>query len=152
MNFNLNYTDHGGRCETRHSSDPYDYDWSEDHYYEYHNVSIVKDGYSDLSLFPGESEVEAGDEVYVVYVSYNTGDSFGREDGCRTHLWAFSDRKRAYRLAEELAKDADAKPDYDFDHKPLEFEGVPISTNEWKGYFETFICADVEHLIVKRGS
>lgn len=151
MDFNLNYRDYGGRDVDHYGDGDWDYEWTEHHIYDYRSASIVKEGYSDVSLFPGDAEVEAGDDIHVVYVSYDSGDSFGREYGRRTHLWAFSDRKRAYLLAEALAKDADANPDYDFAHKPFEFEGVPVCTNEWKGYVEQFVSADVESLVVKRG-
>lgn len=149
MKFELDMRDYGGRDVNEYGEDVFDYEWSEHHSYDYQGVRIVKEGYSDVDLFPGETEVEPGDEIFVVYVSYDSGDSFGREYGRRVHLWAFSDRKRAYRLAEAITEDAREKPDYDFDHNPLEFEGVPISVNEWKGYFESFICADVERLIVR---
>jgi hypothetical protein len=151
MNFVLDYKDLGGREVNHHGDGDYDYDWTEDHDYHYYGASIVEgDGYSDVSLFPGEAEVELGDDIHIVYVSYDDGDSFGREYDRRVHLWAFSDRKRAYQLAEAIAADAEANPDYDFDHKPLMFEDVPISTNEWKGHFERFNRADVETVTVKR--
>lgn len=151
MNFELDYCDHGHRVVTQHSDDKYDYSWSEDHSYEYSGAHIVTKGH-DVSLFPGETIVEPGDDIHVVYVSYGSGDSFGHESGRRTHLWAFSDRKRAYRLAEALCEDAAAEPDYDYNHTPLMFEGVPINTNEWNGYFESFNDADVVSLVVKRGA
>jgi hypothetical protein len=147
MNFYLDIKDHGHR-DSHHGADKWDYSWSEDHDYTYGRATIVEKGYSDVTLFPGEAEVEVGDDIHVVYVSYDTGDSFGREYGCRTHLWAFSDRRRAYRLVETVREDAEAEPDYDFDHKPLMFDDVPISTNDWKGYFERFNHADVETICV----
>jgi hypothetical protein len=98
MNFNLKISDHGSRDE-RHSEDRWDYDWSEDHSYDYDCATIVTEGYSDVSLFPGEAAVKPGDDIYIVYVSYDTGDSFGREYGRREHLWAFSDPYRARGLA-----------------------------------------------------
>ena len=153
MNFDIDYKDYGGRIVDRYGTDDYDYEWTEYHSYSYHGASIVKSGgYSDVSLFPGEAEVGIGDEIHIVYVSYNSGDSFGREYDRRVHLWAFSDRKRAYQLAEAITIDAETNPDYDFDHKPLIFEDVPISTNEWKGHFEWFNRAEVETLVVKRNA
>jgi len=150
MKFDLDYSDYGYRDEDRNSNDEYDYSWSQDHCYVYECAYIVENGYTEVDLFPNEAEVEPGDDIHIVYVSYDTGDSFGRESGRRVHLWAFSDRKRAHQLADALTNDARANPDYDFDHKPFEFEGVPISTNEWKGYFEQFICADVETVLVRK--
>jgi len=149
MKFSLNYSDHGSSYRDAGTGN-WDHSWEESHSYEYHSAEIVTGGYGEVDLFPGDAEVEVGDEIYMVYVSYGTGDSFGHASGCHEHLWAFSDRKRAYRLAEVLEEDAKVNPDYDYDHKPLEFEGVPINTNSWKGYFERFEEAGVEHLIVKK--
>lgn len=148
MNFNIDYKDYGRRTENRHNDYPYNYDWSENHSYDYKGAVIVKDGYSDIALFPGEADAEIGGDIYMVYVSYDSGDSCGNEYGKHVHLWAFTDRDRAYRLADALTADAEANPDYDFDNKPFEFEGVPISTNEWKGYFYHFGEAEVKTLVV----
>jgi len=149
MNFNLDYRDYGRREETQYGESRWEYEWREDHVYRYFGARITNEGYSDVSLFPGETEVKPGDDIYIVYVSYDSGDSFGRENGCRTHLWAFSNSAKAYRLVEAIRKDAAANPNFNYEGKPLEFEGVPINTNEWKGYFEHFNYADVEAVVVK---
>lgn len=149
MNFNLVYRDYGSR-DVEQGDDEWDYEWTEDHSYDYEHAVIVTSGYCEVSLFPGEEEVKKGDDLHVVYVSYDSGDSFGREYGRRTHLWAFKDKARAMRLADEIAKDARANPDYDFDNEPMTFEGVPINTNEWKGYFEHFVRSDIETVTVRK--
>ncbi len=149
MNFNLDYRDYGRRDEERGDGE-WDYSWSEDHDYHYNGAHIVEEGYSDVGLFPGEHEPRLGDRIFVVYVSYDSGDSFGNERGRRVHLWAFTDAERAARLCDLVTLDAETTPDYDYDHKPLMFEGVPISVNEWKGYFEHFNHADYESLEIKR--
>jgi len=148
MNFEIECRDYGHRNE-EHGEDRWDYDWEERHAYFYGDAHIVDKGYTDVGLFPGEREPGQNDTIYVVYVEYDTGDSFGREYGRREHLWAFTDADRASRLCELIMNDAESYPDYDFDHKPLMFEGVPTSTNTWKGYFEQFNYADLEPLEVK---
>jgi hypothetical protein len=151
MKFELIVNDHCERDHESHSDEPYDYSWSEDHDYSYNGARIIKDGkYGDVDLFPGEAEVEAGDEIYVVHVTYDSGDSFGNSTGNRVHLWAFSDKARAHRLCTTIEADATSNPDYDFDNKPLTFDDVPVSCNEWKGYFENFSGADVEILVIRR--
>lgn len=150
MNFEIDYSDFGSQDRAHYGEDPYGYEWSEDHDYQYHGALLVDKGYNDVSLFPGEKPVEIGDDIHVVYACYDTGDSFGREVGKRTHLWAFSDRKNAFEFADAIKEDAVSKPEYDYDNTPLEFKGVPVNTNEWKGYFENFVCADVVTLIVRR--
>lgn len=84
MNFVLNYSDHG-HSHRDPGTGEWDHSWEESHDYHYHSAEIAS-GYSDVSLFPGDAEVELGDEIYVVYVTYSTGDSFGHADGCREHL------------------------------------------------------------------
>jgi hypothetical protein len=150
MNFNLNILDHGYHDEHQYGDGKYEYEWSKVHNYEYVDASIVTNGYSEVSLFPGEQSVKIGDRIHVVYVSYDTGDSFGRESDARVHLWAFSDPKRAERLAQCICTDAQANTEYDFDENDLVFDGVDIATYTWKGYFETFITADVISLIVTK--
>jgi hypothetical protein len=141
MDFKLYFKDYGERYEGRG-----DDAWNEWHDYVYHGITVVKDGYSHASLFPGEVEPQIGDEVYVVYVSYDTGDSFGSEEGVREHLWVFTNKKRANRFCSAITNDAKNNPDYDFKGKPLKFEGVPVNTNSWKGYFEHFRTCNFETL------
>jgi hypothetical protein len=149
MNFELEYRDYSRRDEDR-GEDQYDYSWSESHDYQYYGARIVENSYSDVSLFPGEREPRLGEMIYVVYVSYDSGDSFGYARGCRVHLWAFTDAERASRLCDLIDLDVKTSPDYDYDNKPLDFEGVPIAVNTWKGHFEHFNCVDYESLEVKR--
>jgi hypothetical protein len=151
MKFNIDITHSGDRGSESYSDDQYDYSWWEDHDYSYNGARISKgDKYGDVALFPGDAEVEAGDEIYVVHVSYDSGDSFGRSSNNRMHLWAFSDKARAERLCHTIEADATASPHYDFDNKPLTFDDVPISCNDWKGYFETFRGATVETLVIRK--
>jgi hypothetical protein len=136
------------RNEDQHGDGEWDYSWTDDHNFSYNRARIVDTG-SNVDLFPGEAEVAAGNDIYVVYVSYDTGDSFGNSRGERVHLWAFSDKARAHRLCHAIEVDATASPDYDYDHKPLTFDDVPIPCNTWKGYFENFNGAEVETIAVR---
>lgn len=149
MKFQVDISDYGHR-EVEQGEGEWDYSWRADHDYSYGKARIVTDGYADMDLFPGEAEVEPGDDIHIVYVAYSTGDSFGNEDGVREHLWAFSDRKRALDLADAVSEDAEANPEYDFEHQPLMFNSVPIATNTWKGYFERFTEADVVSVTVRK--
>lgn len=150
MDFKLFFNDYGGRDVNQGPGGDYDYDWHEWHDYSYHGITVVKDGYNDVSLFPDEVEPQFGDDVYVVYVSYDTGDSFGHEDGVREHLWAFTDKDRANRFCSAITNDAEKNPDYNYKGNPFNFEGVPVNTNTWKGYFEHFRDCDFETLTLKR--
>ena len=139
MKFKLNYIDNHQREETVHSDRPYDYDWYESYSYQYENAVISKENeYSDVALFPGEEEPKVGDTLYVAYVSYDSGDSFGHMEGAHTHLWAFTNAESAQNFCDVIKKDHEDSPNYNHKHEPLVYRGVPVNTNEWKGYFEHF--------------
>ena len=144
MKFDLRIIDLVTREEETYGEGLFDYEWQEFHEYDYPLAKIVDEGYYDVALCPNEADVKPGEDIYVVYVSYDTGDSFGREYNRRIYLWAFSDYERAQRLTTALTKDGEENPDYDFDHKPMMFEDVPIATNDWKGHFENFNFAGIE--------
>jgi hypothetical protein len=151
MKFRINTEDLVDRDEVRHGTDQYDYSWREDHHYSYNGAVIVVDStYGDIELFPREEEVGAGDEIHVVYVEYDTGDSFGISRGNRSHLWAFADKTRAQALVDAIQADHATNPDYDFDNGPMKFDGVPINCNEWKGYFEHLRRVAIETIVVRR--
>lgn len=150
MDFTIEYLNSGGRSVDQYGEGDYEYSWEEHNSYSYYHAYIVTEGYSEVTLFPGEKEAEPGDDIHVVYVSYDTGDSFGREYDRREHLWAFTDKKKAMQLAETIYEDAKQNPDYDYKNRPLNFEGAPINTNTWKGYFEHFNNADIVTLTAKK--
>ena len=151
MQFNINVSDHGRREQDDGDGTPYNHTWSEDHDYDYKSATISDSKRFDVAMFPNEAPVEVGDSIHVVIVSYSTGDSFGQEQGRHVQLWAFSNKDTAQQLVDAVDADADVSPDYDFDANPMEFMGVPICTNEWKGYFETFSYAGIETLFVVKG-
>lgn len=148
MYFEIEVKDYGHREENRGSGGDYDYDWSEYHDYHYRGIRATENSY-DVGLFPGENGPRRGDDVFVVYVEYDSGDSFGNERGVRTHLWAFTNKDRARKLCAMILRDADERPKYDFDDGKITFEGVSINANEWKGYFERFCNCDIETLVLK---
>ncbi len=150
MQFQLNYRDYGDRDVTQHGDGDYDYEWYETHYYHYENAVLVKDGYSDVALFPNEEEPKVGDKIYVAYAEYSTGDSFGHATGCRTHLWAFTNAENAHNFCQAILRDYERKPGYDYGNKPFMYGDVPVNTNEWKGYFERLTDCDYVTLEVRK--
>jgi len=151
MRFTIDVTDHGSRDDDGGDGSPYSHTWRENHSYNYKSASIAEHQAFDVGLFPGDAAVEVGEEIHLVIVSYGTGDSFGRESGKHVVLWAFSDKVRAQRLVDALDEDDRTDSKYLNDHPPMEFDGVPICTNEWKGYFESYDGASIETLFVKKG-
>lgn len=145
MFFNI---DQDNYCESDYSSEEYG-EW-----YRYNdyisNYAKIASKHGDVGLFPEEAEPKVGDYIYLVRVTYSDGDSFGNSTGNQVMLWAFTDKDKAEELRELIKLDNETSPEFDHSFKPLMFYGVPISTNDWKGYFERFEECHVEKLEVKR--
>lgn len=79
-------------------------DWHKEWEYEVRSVGLTSLkawqglGY-DVEEFETDFDVAAGDTVYVLWMTYRTGDTFGYEKGRGEVLWLFKDRKTA-----EIAK------------------------------------------------
>lgn len=151
MRFDVKDNRHTQRDEDR-GEGRWDYSWSEgnDYYYEavreHTNDVWSSDWGGDVSLFPNEVEPQDGDTVYIVGVSYNTGDSFGNGSNYHCLLWAFTNKAKADELDALVREDAKKTGRYKAITKPLNFYGAPISTYEWKGYFESFNHSFVEEV------
>lgn len=145
MYFNLDVRDYGRRDEEQGDGGRWDYTWSEDHCYSYNGAYIVdtEDQWGDVALFPGETEPKKGDVLLLVIVDYDTGDSFGRESGRHTVLWAFTDLARAGRLVHLIDSNSRDKK------TRVEFEGVEVYTGDWKGYFEYYNHCAIETVFIK---
>jgi len=102
-------------------------------------------GWWDGEAFEVPFEVAAGDTVYVLSMSYNTGDSFGRASGCGEVLWVFKDEQLAHeacRIWEESENNHSVK-------FKVESGDTVTLNNPGAGYFETINCVNVESFQVK---
>lgn len=79
----------------------------------------------------GEFEVDAevGDTVYVVYVTYGSGDSFGHSSGNLCVVDVLSDRDDANKFGQNLREAIN-------EDKEVDFHGRKIRFYEFMGYFE----------------
>ena len=112
------------------------------------NMFLIKGAYHH-DTFGGEKfnvgfDVKPGMPVYAVYMSYDTGDSFGRSEGEGEILWVFSDPHLAKNAANHIKNQED--------QHSIEFETesgkmVKIS-NPGFGYFEHVNEVDVKPLVV----
>jgi len=80
-----------------------------------------------------DEELEIGDFVYVVYVRYYTGDTFGTHSGCWEILKVLTDPKEAKKLQESVENDT--------------YEGERGYIT-WKGYFEGLESCGIEFMTV----
>lgn len=145
MFFEIKYSNYG---DSHYSNEEYG-DWycHNDYSYEYAKISSCS---GDVGLFPGEKEPEIGNYIYLVIVSYSSGDSFGHSSGNHIMLWAFTDEKKADELSELIILDNETSSEFDHEFKPLVFYDVPISTNDWKGYFENLEGCQVVKLELRK--
>lgn len=121
--------------------DPHD---SWDRPNEYWDISFDNVGLIDKTTYPGDSvlvhgDVEVGDTLYVVAVTYSTGDTFGRNEGCKSLEFASTDREMAEKVEQaiplvNLRWSSDRK--LNNSEKWLEKNNIDLSMC-WCGYFES---------------
>jgi hypothetical protein len=123
--------------------------WEEENCFSIKGVSLSssKDLNSSCSeeLVPCSTEVTVGQEVFVLWISYTTGDSFGHASGKGEIFWVFSDKKTAAEAKNKVyrqVKNHDIK-------LTLEDGSVIKLSNPVQGYFEGLDSVVVDSFIVK---
>jgi hypothetical protein len=125
---------------TRHGTG----DWDNDDTYQYHSIDgfiVVEDGYYDFQCAIEDIDWER--TYHLVYVNYDTGDSFGRYGGKVSFVDLFESRELAFALAEAIEENAKAYGNRsNWDYKPLKYkvdDGTEreCHTSSWLGYFES---------------
>lgn len=133
VSYILNHSDCGG--ESYYSNEQFG-DWYEHRNREYHDTAeIVKNGYG-CDMFPGNEPVKAGGTIYVVIVTYSSGNTFGSSSGNCSEVWAFDNREQAKACAELIRENGSDGP------FTQEFQGHQFYTS-WVGYFESIEYVDV---------
>lgn len=112
-------------------------------------------GYIGYEIDEVPDTVKRGDTIYMVWVQWSSGDSFGHDDGAHHEVIGFY---QTAELAEQARKaiDDDSQTGYSFEdggnrvRVPL-FDGSDTReqyTGSWKGYFESLDHVDVQPMIV----
>jgi len=113
------------------SADPNE-EWDGDDTWESHSPQaweISQNTYYDV-IYPGT--VKRGEDLYLVYAIYNTGDSFSRSDGQLDVIDAFKSVLNARKCADAAGKATGHSFSYQNDF------GQPASHHTtWIGYFES---------------
>ena len=126
--------------------------WEAQHSYHFSGyVRIRKDGtYSNGEYVTLPANVKVGDTVYFVWVSYNTGDSFGHRDNSMIDVGIYTDKDHAEEIAAAIKQNAKDFPDFEFEGEgnSLTVRGEKIYSGSWKGYFDHFNDVHVETLTV----
>jgi len=124
--------------ESEYSDEPYG-DWYTNTSNSFESISIT-DKYPDVASV---EEFKTGDEVYVVWAEWSSGDSFGHGDRCSTEALAvFSKSEDAYGFAAECEK-SNSKEGYSFTAST----GQKFNSGyvPWSGYFESLDGIHVAH-------
>lgn len=126
---------------SEHSDEEYG-DWCTESEFNIGDVTVypeilrARKVYVDGDIYAINKKYEKSLLVYVVYVTFSSGDSFGNSSGNGIVVWAFSDRKLAEDCLEEVNNCA-GKDNYKFTIEDGNggFKQTKLS-NPTTGYFE----------------
>lgn len=133
--------------ESYHSGEQYG-DWRQSYDFGVEGVSLTSRGRYDEEKLGCLVDVKAGDVVYVLYMTYDTGDTFGRATGKGEVIWVFKDVQLAMKAKQRWIEEND-KNDPEFS---IEFEvdgGETLTqSNPAAGYFENVGYISVDTFLV----
>ena len=145
MDLFVQYNEH---C-THSSREPVEYgDWREEYDFRVTGVSLTsRDRWAEEKL-GCLVDVKAGEPVFVLYMTYDTGDTFGRATGKGEVIWVFKDPALAMAAKAKWEAENDKRdPDYS-----IEFEvdgGKTLKQhNPAAGYFENVGYIQVQTFLV----
>lgn len=111
----------------------------------YHGFRVVSDNaYFDDAV---DFNPKAGSYYTLVYVKYDTGDSFGRDYGRHEVVGVFDRDEDADRVVKAIQEDIQRhqaryyegkEPEYSLDVTLSNGKTLTIHTGTWKGHFENF--------------
>lgn len=130
------YVQYNEEClHSESSAEPYG-DWSSSWRFKVEGASLTSHDRYDEEKFEVGFEIEAGEPVFVLYMVYDTGDTFGRATGKGEVLWAFKDAKTATEALARWREENDKRdPDYYVTFEDETGRVVQLS-NPAAGYFE----------------
>lgn len=101
-------------------------------------------GYGDL--LTSLKEIKLGKPYFLVYVLYDTGDSFGRDDGQIEYINLFESEDLAEELVRKIEDDSKNEAYNSIEYTLDNGETREFYNGAWKGYFEWFHGAYVERV------
>lgn len=106
------------------------------------SISKSDSKYFDLIT---EYDLNKDESYYLVYVTYETGDSFGSSKGNIEYIHLFKDENLAFDLCRKIQNEEKEFTRIDF----INDAGDKIHThnNLWSGYFEELESVDVKEVI-----
>ena len=134
---NVNYVE---KCINKSYSPEQYGPWSAEYDFYIRQVRVVNN--------PGNSgenfNVDAGygDPVYIVWIGYGCGDSFGHASGKGEVVFAFGNKDKAIKCTEEIKKDTYSYSFLD------DFDNEVTLSNPAYGYFEHLEAVEIEEFIL----
>jgi hypothetical protein len=126
------------------ASEPYG-NWREEYDFSVLSASLTSRGQYDEEKFTVDFEVKAGEPVFILHITYSTGDSFGTAYGRGEVLWVFKDADLAVEALKRWKEESDTEFGIEF-----EVEGgkkIKLS-NPAAGYFENLGCIELQTFLV----
>lgn len=119
-------------------------DWSAEYQFGVDGVTLNKDAYFSPYQFEVPYEVNVADVIFVLSMTYSSGDSFGTSRGHGTVLAIFKDKDLAAEAARLIRSDEDAE----YFHFKMEDGTTKEVRNPAYGYFEHITTVSVQGFIV----
>jgi hypothetical protein len=134
-------------CNSSYQEDKDYGDWHSDSSFSIEGVyASTPDGYN-VELIDVPFDFKPGDAVFVLWMTYSSGDSFGHSEGNGEVLWVFKDAAVAL-AAKALWQKANDKDG----HYAVEFiadSGMKVSlSNPAAGYFENLSSLDLSAFLI----
>ena len=125
-------------------------DWSEDFDFEVKSVSVTSRGqWSGLAhreeRFNLAVDADYGDRVYVLYMIYSSGDSFGHGTGYNEIIWVFKDPEVGRQAQDSIRANGES---FSIDFKDEAGNKISFS-NPGAGYFENIQGVYLEAYILQ---
>lgn len=127
-------------CIDHYQSDEDYGDWHSEYSNSFRSIrrTTKEDNHPDLT---SKLDIQDGSPVFVVWVEYSTGDSFGSSTrGSTEAIGVFRDRASAEELAAALRKTADRDTDVDYSSSfsvtTTDGQTINVEYMPWLGYFE----------------
>ncbi len=115
-------------------------------------VKVKENEYFDLEV----SDDLLNKNVYLLYILYGSGDSFGESSGNIEYIDVFKSKDKAEEVQRIIEEDYKVKPDYTFEPGSMDLfytkdngNKAKIPTSVYKGYFENLESVNVEKISIK---
>ena len=133
--------------ESYHSGEQYG-DWRKSYDFGIDGVSLTSRDSRNEEKLGCLVDVKAGEPVFVLYMTYDTGDSFGRATGKGEVIWVFKDPMLAMKAKQQWQEENDKRdPEFSITFEVDGGETVTQS-NPAAGYFENVGYIDVATFLV----